>query len=246
MEIGRKIIHLDSVDSTNNYVAKLLQGDEIDHGTVILASEQYAGKGQRSSEWVVKPGENLTFSVFLDNVNVAVGKQFILTQIVSLSLVALLKKRNLKAEIKWPNDIFVNGKKIAGVLIENQLRSTTIQRTIIGVGLNVNEIDFKNFTATSIKNEQGAFVPLNDVLYSFIDLFNKTWSTFISDLSLLDQQYHNNLYLRNVSAKYQDQLGVFNGLLLGVEPSGKLLIEREGVLASYDLKEIKFISQNAL
>ena len=64
MEIGRKIIHLDSVDSTNNYTAKLMNQGQIDHGTVILADEQFAGRGQRSSDWLVKPGENLTFTVF--------------------------------------------------------------------------------------------------------------------------------------------------------------------------------------
>ena len=246
MEIGRKIIHLDSVDSTNNYVAKLLQGGEIDHGTVILAAEQYAGKGQRSSGWSVKPGENLTLSVFLDSVNVAVSQQFILTQIVSLSLTSLLKQFDLQAEIKWPNDIFVNGKKIAGVLIENQLRSTTIQRSIIGIGLNVNEVDFKGFIATSIKSETGQYNTLDDVLYSFVHAFNKTWNTFINDFSFLDQEYHNQLYLRNVNARYQDDMGMFNGVLLGVQPSGRLLVEKEGVLKNYDLKEIKFSSQNVL
>lgn len=246
MEIGRKIIHLHSVDSTNNYTAKLLHDGEIDHGTVILAAEQFAGRGQRSSEWLVKPGENLTFSVFLDSVNVAVDQQFILTQIVSLSLVDLLTKFNLKPEIKWPNDIFVKGKKIAGVLIENQLRSKSIQNSIIGIGLNVNEVDFKGFIATSVKNETGEFKSVKDVLYSFLYSFNKTWNMFINNLDSLDEEYHNLLYLRDINAKYQDNNGEFNGVLKGVQPSGRLLIEKEGRIKDYDFKEIKFILKNVL
>lgn len=246
MEIGRKIIHLDSVDSTNNYTAKLMQEGEISHGTVIMADEQFAGRGQRSSDWLVKPGENLTFSVFLDNVNVSVNQQFILTQIVSLSLVDILKKFDLKSEIKWPNDIYIEGKKIAGVLIENQIKANKINSSIIGIGLNVNEVGFKEFIATSIKNEVGEFKNVKEVLYSFLYSFNQTWNRYIKDVNSLDEEYHNQLYLRNINASYRDDSGEFTGILKGVQPSGRLLIETEGVLRDYDLKEIKFIPQSAL
>lgn len=246
MEIGRKIIHLDSVDSTNNYTAKLMREGEISHGTVIMADEQFAGRGQRSSDWLVKPGENLTFTVFLDNVNVSVSQQFILTQIVSLSLVDILKQFDLKSEIKWPNDIYVKGKKIAGVLIENQLQANKIKSSIVGIGLNVNEIGFNDFIATSVKNEIGEFKNVKDILYSFVYSFNKTWNRYIKDINSLDEEYHNQLYLRNLSAKYQDDFGEFTGVLKGVHPTGRLLIESNGELKDYDLKEIKFIPQNAL
>ncbi|MGB0914655.1 MAG: biotin--[acetyl-CoA-carboxylase] ligase [Crocinitomicaceae bacterium] len=246
MEIGRKIIHLDSVDSTNNYTANLVRENNIGHGTVILADEQFAGRGQRASEWVVKPGENLTFTVFLDNVNVAVVDQFVLTQIVSLSLVEVLSQFNLNPEIKWPNDIFVNGKKIAGVLIENQLKSNLIKSSIIGIGLNVNQTDFYDFIATSVKAELNEFKNVKDMLYSFVFAFNKTWNNYIGDLNLLDTDYHANLFQRGVEAHYEDDQGPFIGVLNGVLPSGRLLIEKEGTELNYDLKEIKFIPRNAL
>ncbi len=121
MQIGQKIIHLESVDSTNNYVANLIQRKEITHGTVIMADEQFAGKGQRGAEWHVNPGKNLTFSFLLENINLSISQQFFLTQVVSVSLVNLLKKLKLTAQIKWPNDIYINRNKIAGVLIENQV-----------------------------------------------------------------------------------------------------------------------------
>jgi BirA family transcriptional regulator, biotin operon repressor / biotin---[acetyl-CoA-carboxylase] ligase len=246
MEIGRKIIHLDSVDSTNNYTAKLMNQGQIDHGTVILADEQFAGRGQRSSDWLVKPGENLTFTVFLDRVNVSVNQQFILTQIVSLSLVDILKQLDLKAEIKWPNDIYVEGKKIAGVLIENQLRSSLIQSSIIGIGLNVNEVGFQDFIATSIKAEIGAFKNVQEVLYSFIYSFNKTWNEFIKNTDRLNAEYHNNLYLKGVEAHYEDASGRFFGVIKGVQTTGRLIIQKNEELMEYDLKEIKFLMQSAL
>ncbi len=246
MEIGRKIIHLDSIDSTSNYIANMVRTNEIGHGTVILADEQFAGRGQRDSEWSAKPGENLTFSVFIDNVNVAVTDQFVLTQVVSLSLVKILRQFGIEADIKWPNDIFVNRKKIAGVLIENQLKGKLIKNSIIGIGLNVNQTEFDSFIATSIKKELGAFKNVRDVLYSFIYTFNKVWNKYIIDFHLLSEEYHQNLYLIDAEAQYEDVEGQFTGVIKGVQPSGHLILEKDSTEKYYDLKEIKFIPRNAL
>ena len=155
MQIGQKIIHLESVDSTNNYVANLIKRSEITHGTVIMADEQFAGKGQRGAEWYVKPGENLTFSFFLENVNLSVSQQFYLTQVVSLSLVDVLTTLKLTAQIKWPNDIYIKDRKIAGVLIQNQVSNGMVNTAIIGIGLNVNQQSFEGFSATSLISEEG-------------------------------------------------------------------------------------------
>ena len=246
MEIGRKIIHLDSVDSTNNYAANMVKANEIGHGTVILADEQYAGRGQRDSGWSVKPGENLTFTVFIDNVNVAVANQFVLTQMISLSLIEILAQFGIEAEIKWPNDIFVKGKKIAGVLIENQLKGNLIKHSVIGIGLNVNQTEFNGFIATSIKNEIGAFRNVRDVLYSFIFTFNKVWNKYASNFSLLNEEYHRKLYLKDVESQYEDDEGQFSGVIKGVQPSGRLIVKKDAIEKDYDLKEIKFIPRSAL
>ena len=241
MEIGRKVIYLNHVDSTNNYTAKLLKDGEIDNGTVILAEEQSLGKGYRSSRWVSNPGENLTISVFLDNVNLSVENQFLLTQIVSLILVDLLKRFKIKSKIKWPNDIYVEGEKIAGVLIENQIKSTVIKSSIIGIGLNVNQIQFKDFIATSIKKHTGEFENIDDVLYVFINSFNKIWNLYFHQVSLIDREYLNYLYLKDVKSNYKDSIGVFSGIIRGVKSSGKLLIEKENNRIDYGMKEIEFI-----
>ena len=148
MKIGQKIIRLDVVDSTNNYIANLIKQGSIDSGTVIMADEQFAGKGQRDAQWQSSAGENLTFSFFLDDVNLSVSRQFNLSQVVALSLYNFLNNLGLDATIKWPNDIYIKGRKIAGVLIENQLKGSLIKSAIVGVGLNVNQTEFQGFSAT--------------------------------------------------------------------------------------------------
>ncbi|MEJ6617293.1 MAG: biotin--[acetyl-CoA-carboxylase] ligase [Crocinitomicaceae bacterium] len=241
MQIGRKIIHLESVDSTNNYIANLLKEGILEDGTVILADEQFAGKGQRNAEWLTKPGENLTFSFFLSNVNLSVQNQYFLTCTVSISLVQLFNKFGLDAKIKWPNDIYVNNKKIAGVLIENQLSSSHIKNSIIGIGLNINQREFDGLNATSILLETEARKTPMEVLYSFIEMFNSSWKNFSQRmLPRVKSDYISNLFQLNELKNYEDSRGDFEGIIRNVLDSGHLVIERNGEEQHYGLKEIVF------
>ena len=245
MKIGDKIIHLESVDSTNNYIANLAKRGEIQSGTVVLADEQFAGKGQRGAEWLVRPGENLTFSFFVDNVNLSVDNQFILTQLVSLSLIHLLNKLGITASIKWPNDIYIQNTKIGGVLIENQLLHSQIQSTIIGIGLNLNQEVFPEFSATSLLNLTGIRRVPSDVLFSFVDSFNEIWEEHLKTTrERLQRKYLGNLYLLNIESDFEDDKGQFRGEIKGVLPNGKLVIEVNEVEREYDLKEIKFLGDS--
>ena len=243
MKIGNKIIHLDSVDSTSNYIANLMKRNEVENGTVILADDQFDGRGQRGAEWSVDPGENLTFSFLLKNVNLSVSNQFFLTELVSLSLVDLLQKNGLKAEVKWPNDIYLNGKKIAGVLIENQLSHATIKSSIVGIGLNVNQESFMGFSATSIKIATGQFRTIKDVLFSFIESFNRISEKFPSShFNLIHEKYLSNLYLLNKVSSFSDKEGEFTGEIINVLESGQLVLRKEnGNEIEYNLKEIEFL-----
>lgn len=241
MQIGRKIIRLESVDSTNNYIANLLNKGELVSGTVIMADEQFAGKGQRGAEWLTKPGENLTFSFFLDNVNLSVQKQFYITCIISNVLVNLLSKFGIEAKIKWPNDIYINQQKIAGILIENQLSGTLVRSSIIGIGVNINQLDFGNLNATSIQKETNERKNPMDILYLFIEQFNSTWKSFSeTNFNETKTKYLKNLFQLNEVGTYEDHTGIFKGTITNVLDSGHLEIEKGNNLLQYDLKEIKF------
>lgn len=241
MQIGRKIIRLESVDSTNNYIANLLKEGILEDGTVILADEQYAGRGQRNAEWSTMPGENLTFSFYLGSVNLSVQNQFYLTCIVSISLVQLLDKFGLNAKIKWPNDIYIDQKKIAGVLIENQLSSISIKSSIIGIGLNINQTEFDGLNATSVLRETGTRKLTMDVLYSFIEVFNSNWGSFSERmLPEIKAAYLSHLFQLNELKIYEDGNGMFEGTIIDVLDSGHLVVDRTGLKKQYELKEISF------
>ncbi len=240
--IGKKIVHIESCDSTNNYIAKLISGGNIDFGTVILADEQTNGKGQRGSKWQSRPAENMIFSLYLDSANLSVKNQFILTQFVSVSLVRALLKFGLNASIKWPNDIYVNGKKIAGVLIENQMSGMMLSGSIIGIGLNINQTDFGQLNATSLKLEKGVFTKVSEVAYLIINELNSAWEEVLNiHTNRLNETYLEYLWRLNEKASFRDKNGEFEGIIRGTEENGLLRMERNGEMVKYDLKEISFV-----
>jgi BirA family transcriptional regulator, biotin operon repressor / biotin---[acetyl-CoA-carboxylase] ligase len=247
MRTGYKIIHLESVDSTSNYAATLISEGKAAHGTVILADDQFAGKGQRGAEWHVKPGENLTFSLILFPDNLSVSEQFVLSQITALAIQDLLRKFGISSQIKWPNDILVDEQKIAGVLIENQLRGSMIASSIIGVGINVNQTGFGQLNATSIKKEKDQFFIINDLLFSFLNSFENYWSLWLEQgKPTLESLYREKLLGVDSERSFEDAKGVFRGIVSGVTEEGKLKIRRGDKECVYDLKEVRFIFRNEL
>lgn len=244
MQIGQKIIRLDTVDSTNNYTANLVKEGKVVHGTVILADEQTAGRGQRGATWASKAGENLLLSLYVLPDNLSVENQVVLTHFTSLCVVEFLRKIGISAEVKWPNDIFVHGKKIAGILIENTLAGGKVSGSIIGLGLNVNQRIFE-IEATSIRNELNEYMAIENVLFSLIHVFNKNWSDFNEEnRKHIKEKYLEVLYLKNQLALFEDKEGQFDGIIKGVSSEGFLIVERDTDLKIYDLKEIKFISKS--
>ncbi len=245
--IGQKIIHLDTVDSTNNYTANLQKEGKIQHGTVILADEQSAGRGQRGASWTSSAGENLLLSIYLAPDNLSVVDQPALTHFISLSLIDFLRKIGISGKIKWPNDIYVNDQKIAGILIENSIRSSRISETIIGVGLNVNQTVFEGVNATSIKRQSDQHCPLNDVLFSWIQEMNILWAELSKgNFEMLKSRYKQELYLLNEPAIYRDVTGEFEGIVRDVDDNGYLILEKDIERKKYDLKEIKLVGRNKL
>ena len=144
MFLGSQIFRLDKVDSTNNFAANLIEEQLCRNGALILADTQTAGKGQRGSLWESEPGKNLlcSYVYFPDNLSVDFLQE--LNICLSISLIKCLKYFEIDAEIKWPNDILVDGKKISGILIENNVRAGKVKSMIFGIGLNINQQSFLN------------------------------------------------------------------------------------------------------
>lgn len=246
--IGSEIIHFKRVDSTSNYIATLLKESKIVNGLVILADEQTDGRGQRGAKWQSAPGENLLFSFFIEYGDLPIFEQQTITHATSIAISNCLTHFQIASSIKWPNDIVIGNKKIAGILIENQFQGNKIKSSIIGIGLNVLQQDFPIINTTSISNETSTSVSLKDVLNRMIFELNQTFSLIqLHSYKILSEKYTQKLWLLNEIADYETAEGIrFRGIIKGTNETGKLIIYREDSKKSvdFDLKEIRFIERN--
>lgn len=241
--LGQFQVHLSCVDSTNNYAANLLKAGKARSGTVILADEQTNGRGQRGAVWQSEPGMNLQFSALWMPEHLSITAQKYMNFAVVVALVRYFKKKTIVAHIKWPNDILVQGRKIGGVLIESTINENSIGHTIIGVGLNVNQTEFGNLNATSLKNQLGQFFPVREVLDGVLYELNFTLGMLLDKrFNDLDTLYFKHLYGFNQYLEFQDKNGFFRGEIRGVDDFGNVQIEKNGQVVSYGIKEIKFVN----
>ena len=181
------VIWLDSVDSTNNEVKRNV--DVLGNFSVIAAREQTAGRGQRGNVWLTEPGMNLTFSIVIKyeqlQVKMKAVDQFEISEMTALSVIDLLAEYGIEARIKLPNDIYVGDRKVCGILIEHSLQGEHLSHSIIGVGLNVNQLIFDPSLPNPTSMQlclAGAQEQLNiaNLLEQFMDIFCRHIQKIIS------------------------------------------------------------------
>ncbi len=229
------IIWLESVDSTNEEARRHIS--DIDNLSVLSALEQTDGRGQRGNKWTSNAGENLMFSIVLKSPVLMPEDHFALNEIAALSVADFLSTYGIKAEIKWPNDIYVGEKKICGILIENSFRGKTISSSIIGIGLNINQRNFnvnlpnptsmvlclqnqdtrhKHHNCHSERSE-GPF-NIKVCLDGFMDIFTSYHGRFLTsscDLSPLRQLYLDSLWRSGKPSRFIDYTALPSGHLDG-------------------------------
>ncbi|MFI3302121.1 MAG: biotin--[acetyl-CoA-carboxylase] ligase [Rikenellaceae bacterium] len=218
------------------------------HGDLICAERQTAGRGQRGNKWISGEGKNATFSVVLEPSTLNANEQFLVSQITALALVDTLSEYGITATIKWTNDIYVGERKIMGVLIENRLSGAVLSRSIIGVGININQIEFDpslpNPTSMILERRSKKEIVRQDVIVKFHDALMKWYNELmVGDYASIDKAYHAKMYRRGEYHNYRLADGcLIRGVIQGVRPSGALVImhdndeERE-----YQFKEIEFV-----
>lgn len=244
--IGRKIISKESLDSTSNYIAKMIESNEIVDGTVIMADYQTNGRGQRGTEWLSEPYKNLIFSCYVKHDNLAVNEQVSINQFVSLALVDVLDSLGISASIKWPNDILVGNLKISGILIENQLSNQGIQSSIIGIGLNVNQTGLSSFLATSILEQTKKEHVVGSIAFRLIEGLNNRFDLLKQrQFDRLKSEYLKRLWLFQTWTEFIQNGNEFAGKITDIDEFGRLVVENEaGESTHFSLKEIQFKLRN--
>ncbi len=244
--IGNTIINLETVDSTNLYLNKLLKTRKnIDEGTVVITKQQVAGRGQLNNIWESNPGENLLISYIVFPFFLKADHQFILSKATALGVFDFLSGYLEKVKIKWPNDIYVNDKKICGILIENSLRGASISNSIIGIGININQSNFskKIPNPTSLKLETQRTFDLQKTLTALCEKLDNRYEQIKSaEYEDVNNLYINHLYRYNIFSNYRDKSGIFSAKITGIDESGRLcLCDSSNNFRKYAFKEVEFI-----
>ncbi|WP_321368626.1 biotin--[acetyl-CoA-carboxylase] ligase [uncultured Draconibacterium sp.] len=240
----KNIILLSEVDSTNNY-AKQLVVEKAASGTVVLAQYQQNGRGQVGNFWESEASKNLLFSLILYPVFLEAGKQFYISKVVSLALVEVLSEYIDEVKIKWPNDIYVGEKKIAGILIENTMKGNSLDSSVVGVGMNVNQENFVSNAPNPVSMKQllGKEFQIEVILKSFLAKLDDYISFLIEgNFAAVDRAYLKTLFRGNGWHKYRTKGKEFSARIAGIGSFGQLrLQESGGNITEYMFKEVEFV-----
>ena len=249
--VGKKNKYLDICPSTNSLAFQEALNEDLKEGFAWIAGHQTAGRGQRGNTWDTEPNQNLTFSILLKPSHALFEQQFFLSKAVATGILSGLdawsratQGETFTFEIKWPNDIYLDGVKMGGILIENNFTAGKWGFSIIGIGLNINQVIFKNIRGTSLRSYLDLKQPIGlTEIYGYIcQGIEDNYALFLNQsFTKIDELYQDRLFRRYQWALYEDQNERFEGKILGVSEKGLLEIEKKFTVESYDLKEISFI-----
>lgn len=243
-----KFLVLEEVDSTNSYVAA--HAEELADKTMVMAATQSAGRGQRGNSWESEPGKNLTFTFLWRPEGFQPRHQFAISEAAALAITDYLKSEGIEAKVKWPNDIYVDDRKISGILIEHSITPSEIEHSRIGIGLNVNQtlfvsdapnpvsaanIDGKTRDISRVAAQVGTCLEKRLDQISTAEGREAIHSEFIECLWRGDGKPH-----PFRKAYTGDE---FMGIIKDVDPSGPIVIaeNESGEVTSYFFKQIEFI-----
>ncbi len=242
---NKNIVVLREVESTNNYATQLILSNAAEEGTVVLTQFQKKGRGQLGNRWESEAGKNMLATIILYPQFLDAGKQFILSKIVSLSLVEFLGNKTDNVSIKWPNDIYVGNKKIAGILIENSIKGSTLFSSLLGIGLNLNQEKFLSDAPNPVSlklitgKEYSIEIVLTEILESIFKWYKKLETGSFSEI---DSAYFSQLFRVGEWSGYSKNKTVFEAKIIGIGEFGQLQLEtRDGTVEEFMFKEVEFI-----
>lgn len=243
--IGKKVIYLPTCHSTNDIAAEIVHAGLFEEGTVVITDNQVKGRGQRGTVWKANAGENLTFSVVLTPGFLPIQEQFLISQITALAVRAYLGSYVPDTKVKWPNDIYMNNRKAVGVLIENSLQGTRFATSILGIGVNINQMAFVNDHVTSLRRETGHAYSLADEFHKVLKFLDAWYVRLRSGAQneAIRNEYLSHLYGYQQDVRFIHKGEITNGSVTNVTKQGKLRVKlaSEPEELEFDLKEIEWV-----
>lgn len=247
MNFKDKIIRLSEVDSTNTYAKEILKKfPSVVEGTIIVAGFQTSGTGQDGKTWESRKEQNLLLSIILHPDFLNPDQLFYLNISIALAVYDFIESYKIDGcSIKWPNDIYVENKKIAGLLIYNDLEYDRVRNSIIGIGININQDTFNADipNPVSLKNILKEETDINISLENLLDCIENRYKILKNkDFEKLYSEYHDALYLLGQETLFLDNKGEeFQGIIDGVRSDGRIRIITPQGIRFFEFREISYI-----
>ncbi len=240
-----KLIKLDAIDSTNDFLKGISTQQDLDNFTVVTAENQTKGKGQMGAVWNSEVGKNLIMSVLVKDFLSEINEAFNLNIAFTIAVLSTLKKYNIPdLSIKWPNDILSANKKIGGILIENSIKSDGSIGSIVGLGLNVNQTNFEGLPkASSLSVVVGHELNKEELLLEIVTQLEANVAESKENATRLREQFVATLFKKGTPMPFANQNeDKFMGIIQGISANGKLqvLLENDSI-AEFDIKEIQML-----
>ncbi len=237
-----KIVELKTCESTNNFAADLQRKQKLPF--VVRTDYQSQGRGQAQNIWISDKEKNLLFSIVFDSKSVPIEKNFFISKFIAISLLELIMQYTNEAVIKWPNDILVGTKKIAGILIENTILGNNFDKSIAGIGLNVNQLfEDTKLNATSLFELCGKEFDISSLLDEFIEIFDKKIEMLTEKkFDMINREYFAFLYKYREYHLFCQAEHQFLAKIIDIQDDGLMVLEKEsGNLEKFSFGEIDFI-----
>ena len=239
-----KIIRLEETGSTNNYLIEMSNEGNLAEGSVVVTDNQRQGRGQSGNSWESEAGANLTFSIIFYPVAVKVAEQFVLSKAISLAVYDFLSKYVPDVSVKWPNDVYVGDRKITGILIENFISGEYLNKSVAGIGVNINQEHFISDAPNPVSLRQltGKIYPLDNCLLSLLTHITNRYQMITNDRNKLDTDYLEHLYLRGKESRFNANGVFFDATITGVNKYGMIeMTTKNGECKSFGFKEVKLV-----
>ncbi len=240
-----KLIKLDAIDSTNEFLKGLSSNQILENFTVVTTESQTKGKGQMGSVWDSEPSKNLIMSVLVKGFTTNINQIFDINIAVSVSIIQVLERLNIpELSIKWPNDIMSYNKKIGGILIENSIKIDGSINSIAGLGLNVNQKNFENLPkASSLALICNTTFDKEEILMKIVEMLEQNIRSWNQNSDSLWAEYTNKLFKIGIPMPFEDQNKQnFMGIIQGISPIGKLkILLEDDSISEFDIKEIQML-----
>lgn len=241
--LGKDIHFLPECHSTNDVAFQKHRAGEVREGSIIITDKQTKGRGQRGNQWLTEPGVNLTFSLILTPVFLDASEQFELSMAISLGIREALSEYIPGIMVKWPNDIVHEDQgKLGGILIENTVSNKGIELSVVGIGLNINQLNFSLNNVTSMAQLAAAPVDKDEIFNVVISRIEKYYLLLKKgNKKTVKEAYQFHLFRFGEMCVYNDGIP-FKGKIVGISEDGKLIIEKENsIIQQYSYKEVQFV-----